>query len=416
MAQNKNLANINTNEQTVWGNVVFLLLTPLLAVILVPWFAMTHTVTASHIIAMFAMWWAAGLGITVGYHRLYSHRTYKAKAWFRFVFAILGASAWQNSIITWCAGHRYHHRDVDTAGDPYNAKRGFLWSHIVWVMKTGPRHDALDNVPDLWKDPICVWQHKHYYLISSVYNLGVPFLLGLATGDVLGMMIFAGLARVVLVHQFTFCINSVAHMFGTQPWSDANTSRDNWFISFFTFGEGYHNYHHAFQADYRNGTFWYNFDPGKWLIWSFSKVGATHSLRKARPDVVMRRRFEESRSKLAIRLDALGAAASEKVAQWEKDWNEKSQIVSTTMHAKLEEAETRLETSLVELRESQRQWADAQRKRFEASSEELRSAATREVKELKRLFREKKKAAKASMAEWETSLRECYEGLEAVPA
>ena len=205
-------------------------------------------------------------------------------------------------------------------------------------------------------------------------------------------------------------------MFGTQPWSDANTSRDNWFISFFTFGEGYHNYHHAFQSDYRNGTLWYNFDPGKWLIWSFSKLGVTHSLGKARPDVVMRRRFEESRSKLAIRLDALGTAASEKVAQWEKDWNEKSQIISETMHAKLEEAETRLEESLNELRESQRHWADAQRKRFEASSEELRLAAKREVKELKRLFEEKKKAAKASMAEWEMSLRECYEGLEAVPA
>jgi stearoyl-CoA desaturase (delta-9 desaturase) len=205
-------------------------------------------------------------------------------------------------------------------------------------------------------------------------------------------------------------------MFGTQPWSDANTSRDNWFISFFTFGEGYHNYHHAFQSDYRNGTLWYNFDPGKWLIWSFSKLGVTHSLGKARPDVIMRRRFEESRSKLAIRLDALGTAASEKVAQWEKDWNEKSQTMSTTMHAKLEEAEMRLETSLVELRESQREWADAQRKRFEASSEELRLAAKREVKELKRMFREKKKAAKASMAEWEMSLRECYAGLEAVPA
>ena len=416
MSQNKNLRNINTEEKTVWGNVVFLLATPLLALVLVPWYVMTHEMTAAPIIAMFVLWWAAGLGITVGYHRLYSHRTYKASAWFRFVFAILGAAAWQNSIITWCAGHRYHHRDVDTAGDPYSAKRGFLWSHIVWVMKTGPRHDALDNVPDLWKDPICVWQHKHYYAISTIFNLGVPLLLGIVTGDILGMMLFAGLVRVVLVHQFTFCINSIAHMFGTQPWSDANTSRDNWFISFFTFGEGYHNYHHAFQADYRNGTLWYNFDPGKWLIWSFSKIGVTHSLRRARPDVVMRRRFEESRSKLAIRLDALGAAASEKMAQWEKDWNEKSQIVSATMRAKLEEAETRLETSLVELRESQREWAEAQRKRLEASSEELRLAAKREVKELKRLFREKKKAAKASMLEWEMSLRECYAGLEAVPA
>lgn len=416
MALTDRLANINQDEKTVWTNVAFLILTPLAALVLVPWFAMTHTVGVSHIVATLVLWWAAGLGITVGYHRLFSHRTYKAPAWFRFVFAILGASAWQNSIITWCAGHRYHHRDVDTDGDPYSAKRGFLWSHMVWVMKTGPRHEAFDNVPDLWKDPICVWQHKHYYLISTAFNLGVPFLIGLATGDVLGMMIFAGLLRVVLVHQFTFCINSVAHMWGTQPWSDANTSRDNWFLSFFTFGEGYHNYHHAFQSDYRNGTLWYNFDPGKWLIWTASKLGITHSLRKARPDMVLRRRFEESRSKLAVRLDAFGTQVEEKVAQWEKDWNEKTQSLSDAMRTKLETAESRLEESLRDLRETQRQWADAQRKRFEAGSAELKKAAHDEVKELRRAFRAKKKAAKACMQEWETSLRECYERLEAVPA
>lgn len=416
MAQGKDISDINTDEKIVWGNSAFLLLTPLMALILAPWFALNYTVTMSHIIAVVALWWATGLGITVGYHRLFSHRTYKAPTWYRLIFAILGAAAWQNSIIAWCAGHRYHHRDVDTAGDPYNAKRGFLWSHMIWVMKRGPRHDSFDNVPDLWKDPICVWQHKYYHWISSIFNLGVPFLLGLATGDILGMMIFAGIVRIVLVHHVTFCINSIAHIFGTQPWSDANTSRDNWLVSFFTFGEGYHNYHHAFQTDYRNGTFWYNFDPSKWLIWSLSKLGITHSLHKARSDVIMRHRFEESRSKLATHLDDFGAVASQKVVQWEKGWTEKSQYLPVAMHEKLEQAETRLEASLNELREIQRQWSQAQRKRFEASSKKLRLAAKREVKELKRLFHEKQKAAKESMREWEMSLREFYAGLEAIPA
>ena len=107
-------------------------------------------------------------------------------------------------------GHRYHHRDVDTAGDPYSAKRGF-WSHIVWVMKTGPRHDALDNVPDLWINLRLAAQT--YYAISTIFNLGVPLLLGIVTGDILGMMLFAGLVRVVLVHSLPFALIQ-SRMFG----------------------------------------------------------------------------------------------------------------------------------------------------------------------------------------------------------
>ena len=101
MAQGKEISDINTDERIVWGNVVFLLLTPLMALILAPWFALNYTVTMSHIIAVVVLWWATGLGITVGYHRLFSHRTYKAPTWYRLIFAILGAAAWQNSIIAW---------------------------------------------------------------------------------------------------------------------------------------------------------------------------------------------------------------------------------------------------------------------------------------------------------------------------
>jgi stearoyl-CoA desaturase (delta-9 desaturase) len=285
----------NPNQgRPIWLHIFFLTLTPLASVILVPWWVMTYGVTREEIIAMIVLWLITGMGVTVGYHRLFSHASFRTPAPLRFLAVLFGGAAWQGSAIRWCSGHRHHHSKVDTDEDPYNVKRGFWWSHMGWVMFENPRGEVFDNVPDLKKDPILAFQHRWYMLLSVGFNVGVPVLLGLWLNDVGGMLLFAGLVRVVLVHHFTFLINSLAHIVGKQPWSDANTSKDNWFLSFLTFGEGYHNYHHAFAGDYRNGTKYYNVDPSKWLIWSLSKIGLASDLRRVGADVILRRRFEES--------------------------------------------------------------------------------------------------------------------------
>jgi stearoyl-CoA desaturase (delta-9 desaturase) len=240
----------------------------------------------------------------------------------------------------------------------------------------------LDNVDDLWKDPICAWQHRFYLPISIVFNVGVVLLLGWATGQYLGMAIIAGLLRVVLVHHFTFTINSLAHRFGRQRWSTNNTSRDNWFISLVSFGEGYHNYHHAFQTDYRNGPTWYNYDPSKWLIWSMGLLGLAKDLRWAHADIVLRKRYEDRCAAFSHWLD-------EKTDRLRLEKHE----VLETLQARAESAQLRLEEALDELRSARRAWADL---RLEKSK-----LVALERKAITRAYRHRIRVVKASLREWE---------------
>lgn len=225
----------------------------------------------------------SGMSITAGYHRLWSHKTYDAHPFVKVVLAIGGAMALQNSILHWSSDHRIHHKHVDDNDkDPYSAKMGFWYSHIGWMLREyqAMRYRDYSNCKDLQKDKVVMWQHNNYLAISMGANFGIPIALGLLNGDVLGMLLLAGVFRLVFVHHVTFFINSLAHIWGRQPYTDKNTARDNDILAFFTFGEGYHNFHHIFEYDYRNGIKWWQFDPTKWLIRALSFVGLTKNLRR----------------------------------------------------------------------------------------------------------------------------------------
>jgi stearoyl-CoA desaturase (delta-9 desaturase) len=347
-----------SHRPILWGNVAFLTLTPLAAAIAVPWYVLSYGVTWVEIAACATMWLVTGLSVTAGYHRLFAHRAYSAPAPVRALFAIVGAAAFENSVISWAAAHRFHHRHVDTDEDPYNAQEGFFYSHMGWVMVEGAKHDDTSNVPDLWKDPILRWQHRHAIAIGAAVNLGTVVTLGLLTGRMLGMFVFALLLRMVLTHHFTFLINSAAHIWGTQPYSTAHSARDNWLLSFFSFGEGYHNYHHSFQADYRNGPRLYNWDPSKWLIWTMSRLGLASSLRRSPLDVTLGRLFEHARSTFRKRLVAIG----ETVDDWQESTRTRTaatreavrELIATgtpeTLRDHVVAAEKRCEEALTELK------------------------------------------------------------------
>jgi len=231
-----------------------------------------------------SMYLACGLSITAGYHRLFSHRAYDAHWLVVLFYSIFAAGAFQNSIIEWCSDHRNHHKMVDTENDPYNAKRGFWYSHMIWIMIVEDRHaNDFSNVKDLQDNKIIAWQHRNIFKIGVVSGWLLPMAIGYLVGGIpyaISGFIWGGVLRTVAVHHGTFCVNSIAHIFGTQPYDDTNTSRDSWWVAFITFGEGYHNFHHIFQADYRNGIKWYQFDPTKWLIKMFSLVGLATKLKK----------------------------------------------------------------------------------------------------------------------------------------
>lgn len=267
-----------------WLNSIFLFATPIFALvgIILHWIYFSPP-GLLELIVFFGLYFACGLSITVGYHRLFSHRSHNAKWPLVLFYSIFGAGSFQNSIIEWCSDHRRHHKMTDSEDDPYSASRGFWYSHIGWILMEEENFtNDFSNVKDLQESKIIMWQHRNVFLIGAFSGLILPAIIGLAIGGIsgaVGCFVWAGLARVVFVHHGTFLINSAAHIWGTQPYSEENSSKDSFWLAFLTFGEGYHNFHHTFQADYRNGHKWYHMDPSKWWIQSFKYLGLNSDLK-----------------------------------------------------------------------------------------------------------------------------------------
>ncbi len=273
-----------------WVTTILFTITPLAALVFVPWYGIAHGYSWAAVILFVVLQWAGGLAITAGYHRLWSHRTYNAHWSVRLFFMLFGAMSLQNSILIWSSQHRIHHRFVDDVDkDPYSARRGFWFSHMGWILRDYPSGvNDFSNARDLERDPMVMFQHRYYLPLTLFMNIAFPLLLGWAVGDVWGVFLLAGLLRLVINHHCTWFINSLAHMWGSQPYTDENTARDNGALAFFTFGEGYHNFHHIFQNDYRNGIRWWQWDPTKWLINALSATGLADNL-KTVPDLWIQR-------------------------------------------------------------------------------------------------------------------------------
>ena len=293
-----------------WLNTVFLLSTPLLALagVILHWNLLSAP-GLTEFIVFIAFYFACGLSITVGYHRLFSHRSHEASWPLVLFYAIFGAGAFQNSIIEWCSDHRNHHKSTDTENDPYSAAKGFWYSHMGWVMIDEENfQNDFSNVKDLQSSKIIMWQHRNIFLIGAISGIILPAMVGFLIGGIstgVGCLVWGGLVRTVFVHHGTFLINSAAHIWGTQPYSEENSSRDSFWLAFLTFGEGYHNFHHTFQADYRNGHKWYHVDPSKWWITGFNLLGLKsnlkstpkHSIEAAKIDIKSKKAFSKLESR-----------------------------------------------------------------------------------------------------------------------
>ena len=265
-----------------WTNMILFSVTPALAVTLVPLYGIVYGYDLFEWLVFLFMMGFCGMSITAGYHRLWSHKTYTAHPVLRFIFAIGGACSLQNDVLHWASDHRRHHQYVDDNDrDPYSAKRGFWFSHIGWILRFYPSgKEDFSNVKDLERDPIVRWQFKYYLPLVLLTNIGIPAVIGLLHGDIIASLLLAGLLRLVLSQHVTWLINSIAHMWGSRPYSENSTARDNPILALFTYGEGYHNFHHTFQWDYRNGIKWWHYDPTKWMIRALSWVGLTANLKR----------------------------------------------------------------------------------------------------------------------------------------
>ncbi len=291
-------------DRVNWTTSVFLAVINTLAVTAVPLYLWHYGLDWFQFGLFLFFYISTGLSITLGYHRLFSHLSFKARMPVRLATLVFGSCAFENSVLDWCSDHRKHHKHVDHDDDPYDITKGFLWAHIGWLLfKLGPEQ-PMDNVNDLKRDPLVMWQHRWCIPMAFIVGFGVPALLGfLWNGPVgaLGGFLLAGVFRVFAVQHSTFFINSMCHTVGNQPYSSRCSARDSAIMALFTFGEGYHNYHHEFQHDYRNGVKKWNFDPTKWSIWTLEKLGLVTDLRRVPAEKILlaemgetRRRAEET--------------------------------------------------------------------------------------------------------------------------
>lgn len=266
-----------------WINFLFLSLTPLVSLLMGVLYVSKYGLFWSDFFIFLLMYFLTGLAVTAGYHRFYSHRSFVAHPVLEMFFLLFGAASFQNSALAWSSDHRYHHRYVDKEADPYNIKKGFLWAHILWIFFVDATDRPYSNVQDLKKNRWIVWQHRYYFPLAIIVGFGFPALLGaLVSKNWIAGLLWGGFVRIVFVHHCTFLINSAAHVFGTQPYSEQTSAKDSWWLAFFSYGEGYHNFHHSFPSDYRNGVAWFHWDPTKWFIWTASKLGLARQLKRTK--------------------------------------------------------------------------------------------------------------------------------------
>ncbi len=244
-----------------------------------------------HLGLFLGMYIVTGLGITVGFHRLFTHRSFEAGGVVRFVLAALGSMAVQSPLLEWVALHRLHHQHSDQPGDPHSPHhhgsgilallRGFWHAHIGWVFKADP--PGMEHyVKDLRQDGV-VRVAAALYPLWAILGLLIPALLGgVLTGSWRGAllgMLWGGLARIFLVHHLTWSVNSVCHLWGGQTYKVHDQSRNNLLFGILALGEGWHNNHHAFPTSARHGLRWWQFDLSYYVIRVLALVGLARNVR-----------------------------------------------------------------------------------------------------------------------------------------
>ncbi len=261
-----------------WITTTFIVLYHVALAITLPIYLYFFPFSVGLLIASLVVAALTGLSITAGYHRLFSHTTYKTNPIIEFILLFFGSMSTQGSALRWSHDHRLHHAFMDTDRDPYCIKDGFLHAHILWMFKKQP--EIQDRVvADLKRNKLLVFQDKYYVPCLIVTNLIPILLFGFLFHNFFGAIVLVWLVRLFLSHHSTWFINSLAHYWGARTFCREQTAVDNYLISLLTFGEGYHNYHHKFAKDYRNGVRWYHFDPTKWLIWTLSRLGLARDLK-----------------------------------------------------------------------------------------------------------------------------------------
>jgi stearoyl-CoA desaturase (Delta-9 desaturase) len=270
-------------------------------------------------LAIFAvMYMLTAVGVTVGFHRLLTHRAFETRRWVRYTLAVLGSMSLQGPVIDWVADHRKHHTFTDEEGDPHSPHAGHgsglrgmlrgLWhAHVGWLFETHGQASSKRFARDLLEDRTMRRINKSFPLIA-LYSLAVPFLLGFAlsggslVAGGLSALLWAGLVRIFLVHHITWSINSICHFFGRRRFETDDESTNVFWLALPSLGEAWHHNHHAFPQSAFHGLRWYEFDPSGWLILAMARVGLAWDVVRVTP--------ERAQAKLAVASPAVSPGAA----------------------------------------------------------------------------------------------------------
>mgnify|MGYP001619462131 CR=1 FL=1 len=372
MENNSELSKALTSEtpksklkKICWSVTLFLILNPVISVaMLLLYFVFSSSYTFNHIlyVSLFGLVFAllTNLSITMGYHRLYSHKSFEAHPLLEFALLFISAGAFQGSALKWASDHRVHHKYEDTDKDPYSIKRGFWYAHIGWMML----HEAVSlpiQAQDLEKNKLVKFQHTHYLACAIAVGYLMPLFIGWLLGNAFLGLVIAGGLRIFLTQQSTFFVNSLSHMVGKTPYSVEKTAKDSLFVAFLTHGEGYHNFHHKFQIDYRNGIRWYHWDPTKWTIQIAALMGLAKKLRTVQFSEILRAKLEVESLKFKNsffykeKLEPLYVKIIEAQARFEKLKNEYSATSNKKLN-ELTELKTEIELKKIEIQSMMKSW------------------------------------------------------------
>jgi len=311
-------------KQFNWGPGIFLIIYHLLLLIGVPSYLIFFDAPWGMIFVSAILMYITGLSITMGYHRLYAHTSYKMNSVAEAILLFFGTMATQGSALRWSFDHRHHHAFVDTDQDPYSISKGFWYAHFLWLFEK-PKEIDPKVVSDLMRKPLLVFQHRFYSLLMFGTNLLAFLSIGWIFDNYLGAFVFGCLMRMFVLHHLTWFINSLAHTWGARTFCKELSAVDNYIIALLTFGEGYHNYHHTFAYDYRNGIRWFHFDPTKWLIWILSKCGLAKQLRRVQTLQIEERLLSEHKEILLKKIQ-------DSLSLYKEEWETKiSHIIENVL-------------------------------------------------------------------------------------
>ena len=231
-------------------------------------------------VTIFLYWMTIGLGISLGYHRLHTHRSFKIPLYLEYFFALCGALTLEGGPIFWVATHRIHHQKSDQPGDPHSPRDGAWWAHVGWILFGEANHANTRMMskyaPDLAKHRFYIWLNNYHWLPQVALGLIL-----LAVGG-LPMMLWGICMRVTFGLHATWLVNSATHMWGGRRFDTRDDSRNNWWVALLTFGEGWHNNHHAHPTSARHGLAWYEFDPSWLTLRVLRAMGVATNVRVAK--------------------------------------------------------------------------------------------------------------------------------------